>query len=100
MGHTGMACKENGDLSQAFVFLNHYLDLTEAIDDGDASMMDHSDFVDTDLPSPVDYDLPKQQHLSEERREEVRDWVLALSMDQKVEQALSTRECSSCNSNI
>ena len=98
--HAGMACKENGDLSQAFVFLNHYLDLTEAIDDGDASMMDHSDFVDTDLPSPVDYDLPKQQHLSEERREEVRDWVLALSMDQKVEQALSTRECSSCNSNI
>ena len=91
--NAGMACRENGDLSQAFVFLNHYLDLTEAIDDGDATMMDNSDFVDTDIPSPVDYDLPKVQFLAEPRREEVRDWVLALSMDQKVEQALSTRPC-------
>ncbi len=31
----------------AFVFLNRYLDITEAIEAGDAGMIDNSDFVGT-----------------------------------------------------
>ena len=37
-----------------------------------------------------------KHHISEQQREEVRDWVLALSMDQQVEQSLSMRTCGTC----
>jgi intraflagellar transport protein 172 len=72
----GMACKENKDYeSMAFVLLNHYLDISEAIEEGDASTIDNSDFVGTDIPAPFDYALPKVQFLNDDKREEVRDWV-------------------------
>jgi len=89
----GMACRERNWLSMAFVFLNRYLDLSEAIDDGDISMVDNSDFVGTDIPTPMEFGLPKNHWLDEDRREEIRDWVLALSMDRQVEQVLNTIPC-------
>lgn len=51
-------------------------------------MLDNSDFTDTDIPFEVP--VPDKQHLPEEKREEVKEWVLAVSMDQKVEQVLPT----------
>lgn len=53
-------------------------------------MLDNSDFTDTDIPFEVP--VPDKQHLPEEKREEVKEWVLAVSMDQKVEQVLPTDE--------
>lgn len=53
-------------------------------------MLDNSDFTDTDIPFEVP--VPDKQHLPEEKREEVKQWVLAVSMDQKVEQVLPTDE--------
>ncbi|XP_024359090.2 intraflagellar transport protein 172 isoform X4 [Physcomitrium patens] len=64
----GMACKQLGWQNMAFVFLNRYLDIVEAIDD--------------------------------KQREEVRDWVIQLSMDQQIERALPTRSCEDCGSSI
>jgi len=95
----GIACREANMLNMAFVFLNRYLDLTEAMDDpdadgGSASTLENADFVDTDIP--YDFMLPEKHFVQEATREDVRDWVLALSMDQAVEQSLSTRTCSSC----
>jgi intraflagellar transport protein 172 len=88
----GMLCKENERYtSLAFVLLNRYIDLTEAIEDGDTSMLDNADLADTCIPSPFDYDLPKKQFQTDEKREEVRDWVLAMSMDQQVEQSLPAK---------
>ena len=92
----GMACREAKELSLAFVFLNRYLDITELMDEGgDASELDNVDFEDTDIPN--DFPLPTQHFVEEATREEVRDWVLALSMDQQVEQTLPTRTCGKCN---
>jgi len=72
----GMACRDDAKWeSMAFVLLNHYLDISEAIEEGDASMIDNSDFVGTDIPAPFDYALPKVQFLDDDKREEVRDWV-------------------------
>ena len=91
-----MACREAKELSLAFVFLNRYLDITELMDEGgDASELDNVDFEDTDIPN--DFPLPTQHFVEEATREEVRDWVLALSMDQQVEQTLPTRTCGKCN---
>nr|XP_032825685.1 intraflagellar transport protein 172 homolog [Petromyzon marinus] len=82
----GMAAKENDWENMAFIFLNHFLDLSDAIEEGSSDMLDNTDFTDTDIPLEVP--LPATQHVSEEKREEVRDWVLTVSMDQRVEQVL------------
>jgi intraflagellar transport protein 172 len=62
----------------AFVFLNRYLDLTEAMDDpdadsGSASTLENADFVDTDIP--YDFVLPERHFVQEATREEVRNLI-------------------------
>jgi intraflagellar transport protein 172 len=94
----GIACRQHNWLSYAFVLLNRFLDLTEAIEDEDLGMVDNSDFTGTDIPTPYDMELPPEQSVPEGTREDVREWVLALSMDRKVEQELPTVACERCGS--
>eukprot|EP00618_Florenciella_parvula_P017071 CAMPEP_0119543784 /NCGR_PEP_ID=MMETSP1344-20130328/54343_1 /TAXON_ID=236787 /ORGANISM="Florenciella parvula, Strain CCMP2471" /LENGTH=1740 /DNA_ID=CAMNT_0007588171 /DNA_START=113 /DNA_END=5335 /DNA_ORIENTATION=- len=84
----GMICKEQNQTNLAFVLLNRYVDLTEAIEEGDAGMIDNADFsAATNVPF-TDV-LPKGQYLPEEsEREGVRDWVLSVCMDASVDAAL------------
>ncbi|CAK4705865.1 hypothetical protein LEN26_010812 [Aphanomyces euteiches] len=99
--HAGAACREKKWLSPAFVFFNRYLDLTEAIDDGTTNNLDNSDFLGTDIPSPRDFDVPEEQYLPEESaREEIRDWVLTISMDQQVQEKLPEKPCPNCQASI
>jgi intraflagellar transport protein 172 len=86
----GMACNQVGKESMAFVFLNRYLDLNEAIEDEDLSGLDNVDFVGTDVPFEIP--LPEEHWLGEEKREEVREYVLSISVDQKVDQTLALDE--------
>ena len=46
----------------AFVFLNRYLDLSEAIDDQSLDALDNTDFAGTDVPFEVQ--LPTEQYLN------------------------------------
>nr|XP_008122603.1 PREDICTED: intraflagellar transport protein 172 homolog isoform X2 [Anolis carolinensis] len=85
-----MAAKAVGWENMAFIFLNRFLDLTDAIEEGSLDALDHADFQNTDIPFEVP--LPAKQHVSEEHREEVRDWVLTVSMDQRLEQVLPQDE--------
>ncbi|POI27903.1 hypothetical protein CIB84_008347, partial [Bambusicola thoracicus] len=62
----------------------------KAIEEGNLDSLDHSDFQGTDIPFEVP--LPAHQHVPEEKREEVRDWVLTMSMDQRLEQVLPQDE--------
>lgn len=75
-----------GREDEAFVFLNHYLDICEAIEEGNADLLDHSDFTETDFPQEIP--LPVAPFLSSEQHEEVKEWVLTISMDQKVDQVI------------
>lgn len=86
----GTAAKAVGWENMAFIFLNRFLDLTDAIEEGTLDALDHSDFQDTDIPFEVS--LPAKQHVPEAQREEVRDWVLTVSMDQRLEQVLPQDE--------
>ena len=71
----GMACKAQGGeqggegLNMGFVFLNRYLDITEAVEEHEPSStaLDNSDFANTEIP--FDFPLPEQQHLGEAERE-------------------------------
>ncbi|EDW33148.1 GL24638 [Drosophila persimilis] len=86
----GMDLRQAGREAEAFVMLNHYLDVCEAIEEGSGNLVDHSDLASTDFPSSVP--LPEDIHLKNEPslHEEVREWVLAVSMDQQVDQQLPT----------
>ncbi|NWI06050.1 IF172 protein, partial [Tichodroma muraria] len=86
----GIAAKAVSWENMAFVFLNRFLDLSDAIEEGNLNSLDHSDFQRTDIPFEVP--LPAHQHVPEEQREEVRDWVLTMSMDQQLEQVLPQDE--------
>lgn len=66
----GIACKEANSLNMAFVFLNRYLDLTEAMEDPESgNIIENSDFVDTDIP--YDFVLPEKSSVPEDKHEEV-----------------------------
>ncbi|XP_013113055.2 intraflagellar transport protein 172 homolog [Stomoxys calcitrans] len=84
----GMDLRNAGREAEAFVMLNHYLDVCEAIEDGSGNLVDHSDLASTDFPSSVP--IPEEIHLKNDPslHEEVREWVLAVSMDQQVDQVL------------
>ena len=92
----GQACKAVNKLNQAFVFTNRFLDICDAMDEADSSaMIDNADYEATDIP--FDFNIPdKRPYLNENEREAVREWVLTLSMDQKVEPVLSTVKCYKC----
>lgn len=84
----GIDLRDAGRESEAFVLLNHYLDVCEAIEEGSGNLVDHSDLSSTDFPSSVP--LPEDIHLKSEPHlhEEIREWVLAVSMDQQIDQIL------------
>ncbi|KAM9703852.1 intraflagellar transport protein 172 homolog [Menidia menidia] len=86
----GLACKAVGWENMAFIFLNHFLDLCDAIDEGTLNALDHSDFLDTDIPFEVP--VPTKLCVSDAQREQIRDWVLMVSMDHRLEQVLPLDE--------
>jgi intraflagellar transport protein 172 len=96
----GQLCKKQNWFNMAFVFFNRYLDLTEAMEDPDGNMIDNSDFANTDVP--FDFPLPEHQQTEAEKEhtEEVRDWVLHISMDNDTEQSLDMRDCEKCGTSI
>ncbi|KAK6046896.1 hypothetical protein COOONC_15599 [Cooperia oncophora] len=96
----GIAAKDaGGDYAPlAFLLLNHYLDLVDAIDEGkfdriscprsnllktyftgDASLVDYSAFEGTDIPAEVP--LPESPWVESSMHEEIKEWVLATSVD-------------------
>lgn len=86
----GLAAKAVGWENMAFIFLNRFLDLADGIDEGTLDALDHTDFQDTDIPFEVP--VPSKLHVTVEKREEIREWVLTVSMDQRVEQVLPKDE--------
>ncbi|XP_071324251.1 intraflagellar transport protein 172 homolog [Trachinotus anak] len=94
----GLACRAVGWENMAFIFLNHFLDLCDAIDEGSLDALDHSDFIDTDIPFEVP--VPTKLCVTDAQREQIRDWVLMVSMDHRLEQVLPLDERSSYEASL
>lgn len=47
-----IACKENNELNMSFLFMNRFLDITEAIDDGSIENISNNEFIGTTIPTP------------------------------------------------
>merc|ERR1719221_2043590 len=96
----GIDCKAAGMINMSFFFLNRFLDIADAIDDPENAAIDNTDFMETDIPSPYDLDLPETAHITGSQVEEIRDWVLGWSMDQSVQQKMDLRQCDKCRAEI
>merc|ERR1712048_12811 len=96
----GINCKNAGMINMAFFFLNRFLDISDAIEDPENAAIDNTDFMDTDIPSPYDLDLPEAPYIQGQQVEEIRDWVLGWSMDQSVQQKMDLRPCDKCRQDI
>ncbi|RWS06825.1 Wimple/ift172-like protein [Dinothrombium tinctorium] len=84
----GKIAKDNNRFDLAFVFWNHFLDIADAIEEGDTNV-DHSDFEGTDVPSEVP--LPNELFCVENDPklvEQVKSWILKTSMDNEISQSL------------
>ena len=55
-----------------------------------STTLDNSDFADTGIP--FDFPLPEKQFLNDKDREKVRDYVLEISMNEKIQQTLNVQE--------
>ncbi|KAJ3234644.1 hypothetical protein HDU78_005723 [Chytriomyces hyalinus] len=93
----GHFSKLAGINNMAFVCWNRYLDISDAIEEGDASLLENSDFANTDVP--FDVELPTENS-NEKQRDTVRDWVLQVSLDQKIKQEVDRRNCDDCGTRI
>lgn len=60
------------------MFLNHYLDITDAMADGQNEMIDDTDLQGTDFPTNVP--LPQTMYVEDEQHEQVREWILTNAM--------------------
>ena len=74
----GEAARKQNWLDVAFVLLNRYLDINEVIDDPDSNnnLGDNSEFALTDIPSPYDVPLPEKNMINEQKKEEIKNWLL------------------------
>lgn len=72
----------------AFVFLNHFMDIYDAIEDGvgNTADLDNTDFINTDIPLEVE--LPQHHMISKQGYDDAREWILAASMDPDIQQVV------------
>jgi len=96
----GLDCKHANMINMSFFFLNRFLDISDAIEDPDNAAIDNTDFLETDIPSPYDLDLPEETCIDSKQVEEIRDVVLGWSMDASVQQKMDTRQCDKCRADI
>ena len=74
--------------NMAFVLLNRFLDIADMIEENNddiATALDNSDFQLTDIP----FDklmIPGRPCVSSSHREQAKEWILAVSLDQRVAQ--------------
>lgn len=61
----GLLCREQGNMNLAFLLFNRYVDIAEAIDSADISMLDQSDLSEADGIPNIDK-LPMKHYLRHE----------------------------------
>ncbi|XP_061900790.1 intraflagellar transport protein 172 homolog isoform X2 [Entelurus aequoreus] len=94
----GLACRAAGWENMAFIFLNHFLDVCDAIAEGTLDSLDHTDFSDTDIPFEVP--LPTKPCVADPQREEIRNWVLTVAVYGRLEQVLPRDERNSYEASL
>ena len=86
----GQVCKENGKSDSAFVYWNHFLDLAEAIDDGNVNI-EYTGLEETDIPTEVS--LPQELFFKDPSViDSVKSWILEISMESSSNHSLPSKD--------
>lgn len=64
--------------------MNHYLDLYEAIDENNGELVEYLGLESTDFPT--DIPIPEKPFLDPKQNEEIKEWVLTVSMNRNLDQ--------------
>ena len=97
----GTALKESGNEVQAFMFFNRYLDIFDYIEDPNNNYLeDNEEFKKTDFPALEKLAVPTQNMITDEERNQIRDWLLQVSIKRSTDLKLETRSCMNCSQNI
>ena len=77
---------KSSDIGTSLVLLNHFMDISDAIEEQTVDGLDHTELENTDIPA--EFELPARNNISEEESDKVKSWVLGKSMDANIEQEL------------
>ena len=82
--------------NDAFVLLNAFLDVIEAMEDGSAAGLDLSDLADCGIF--VGFEVPPRDaaYIGHAAVERIKGWVLEAAMRQDIGQTLTMRSCANC----
>nr|XP_019960582.1 PREDICTED: intraflagellar transport protein 172 homolog [Paralichthys olivaceus] len=75
----GLFCRAAGWETMAFIFLNHFVDLCDAVEEGTVDDLNYSDFHGTDIP--VEVPVPTKLCINDAQREDIRNWLLSVYKD-------------------
>lgn len=92
---TGYECKQAENVGSAFLYLNRFLDILDAVEDENMNI-EAGEFEETDIPQPQDIEIPEKLFLQEDRIEEVRELVLGWSVSPTISQTLPRVPCDNC----
>jgi hypothetical protein len=85
-----------GHEGNAFVLLNTWLDVVEAIEDGSAATLDISDIAVTGAVAPQTLPSSEAAYATPSELEAAKAWVLEAAMQAGGDQSLTQQSCGSC----
>jgi intraflagellar transport protein 172 len=97
----GQALRRVGMDKLAFIVLNVFLDMFEAVDESvplEVSDTDNMELL--DWPNLEDLPLPEQNFISENEKDSIRDWLLSTSSKYGTELCMDKTRCMHCGINI
>jgi intraflagellar transport protein 172 len=87
-------------LGHAFVFLNAFIDVYEAIEDGSTDALDVSELVPAGVPPTFPVPSLDAAYATSADLEAAKEWVINAAMQEGTEQSLSMRSCSNCGADV
>jgi len=97
----GTACRKLGWTNLAHILLNRYLDIYEVIEDPEGgNLADAAEYAVTDFPPISECPLPEKNLIPEKEKQEMSEWLVQVSMKQKIDPNFTTRTCDVCKNKI
>ena len=98
---TGQALRRVGMDKLAFIVLNVFLDMFEAVEESAVLEISDSDNLQLlDWPNLEDLPLPSKNFISENEKDSIRDWLLSISSKYGTELCMEKVRCMHCGVNI
>lgn len=97
----GRALQKSNLDKLAFVVLNAFLDMYEAVEEEAPLEISDRDILDLlDIPNLEDLPLPESNFISEDEKNQIRDWLLSTSSKYGTELCLEKTRCAHCGASI